>query len=332
MAAANSARVDPVLTVAVFAVAVIAVAFLKVFQKMGRIRQGARIARPGGQSQAYIIAPAQLAQIIGRQIAHDRHPVILDLPITQRPFPVGKVQHHRLQQIFPMRGQTRRAVLAGEAEEFLPILVIGRRQGFPIRRQPFNLAETASGLTVRLPVRRIGAAKAEQRVLRLFQTQILGINLHHQNGDVEIEEEIQIDMGDVEQDRRIAPVERHPRLGDVGAAEHLDRRLSVTHIIAGAASAAFAVEKPLHIRQKGDELGVMPLLKFTRVAGKLIGQLYPGIVRGQLQQFPVLLDLRTLERHQLQRPEQDLPKMADLIGLAFFAMAHGTASRSSYRR
>lgn len=62
----------------------------------------------------------------------------------------------------------------------------------------------------------------------------------------------------------------------------------------------------------------MPLLKLFRVAGEFVLHLPPDAIRaGALQQLPVLLDLRArLRRHQLQRPQQDLPEVPDeRIGL-----------------
>ena len=66
----------------------------------------------------------------------------------------------------------------------------------------------------------------------------------------------------------------------------------------------------------------MALLELFRIAAELVAQLAPGVVAGGLCQYvPRFLDLRAfLERHELQRPDQDFPELPDewaLIGHIF---------------
>ena len=127
-------------------------------------------------------------------------------------------------------------------------------------------------------------------------------------------------MRDAERHRRnFGTGERHPDGSDVIAAEHADRRIDRS----GAATAlAFAVQEAPHVRQKRHELAVVTLLELFRIAAELVAQLAPGMVAAGLRQYvPRLLDLRAfLERHELQRPDQDLPELPDeraLIGHIF---------------
>jgi len=55
------------------------------------------------------------------------------------------------------------------------------------------------------------------------------------------------------------------------------------------------------------------LLEVRRIAVELVAQLAPRVLVTRLRQrFPVFLDLRVgTQRHQLDRPDQDLPKFTD---------------------
>ena len=68
------------------------------------------------------------------------------------------------------------------------------------------------GLTVLLPVGRIGPAEAEHHILHDAQRQIVGMDLQREHGEVDVEEEIQVDMRDVEHERRVARGQPHPHL------------------------------------------------------------------------------------------------------------------------
>ena len=61
----------------------------------------------------------------------------------------------------------------------------------------------------------------------------------------------------------------------------------------------------------------MALLILSGCTAKFVDHFVPGIRRSaRLQNFPVPLDLRTFaQRHQLQRPQQDLPEVANALGL-----------------
>ncbi len=86
-----------------------------------------------------------------------------------------------------------------------------------------------------------------------------------------------------------------------------------------------AVEKAADIRQEGHEFAVVPQLEIAGGTAEFIARLTPGIVgAGALQQLPVLLDLRPFaDRHELQRPEQDLPKLPDEFAVVDWMDGHG---------
>ncbi len=106
-------------------------------------------------------------------------------------------------------------------------------------------------------------------------------------------------------------VHRQAHAGHVLPAEDSHRRGAPLGFVPRPST--FAVEEALHVRQEGDELVVVALLELGGVAGELVDHFVPRIALAlSLEQFPVLLDLRALaNRHQLQRPEQDLPEMPD---------------------
>ena len=81
------------------------------------------------------------------------------------------------------------------------------------------------------------------------------------------------------------------------------------------ASDAGAVQEALHERQKGDEFLVLALLEVLGIAIELAQHLPPGIVGADASQaFPMPIDLplrlAALLRHELQRPQHELPHVA----------------------
>ena len=173
---------------------------------------------------------------------------------------------------------------------------------------------------VLLPISRIRAAEPMQRVLRERERQVVPEDLDDQDHDVDVVKEAKIDVRDAERHlRAIGTGECHPDGGDVVAPEHADRRIDRP---AAAAALALAVQEAPHIRQKRHELAVVALLELFRIAAELVAQLAPRVLTARLRQdVPRFLDLRTLlDRHELQRPEQDFPELPDewaLIGHIF---------------
>lgn len=208
-----------------------------------------------------------------------------------------------------MRAEGGRAIAAHRAEKLVAPLVIGDGEHLARGREPLDAPHAMAARAVVVPVGGIGAAEAVQGVLRARQAQVAGMDLDHEDGDVDVVEEVQVDVRDVEHHRvRLVAGERHAHPGEVAAAEDADRRFARRR----AALLALAVEEALHVRQEGHELAVVALLELRRITGELVGELAPGTLRAAaLQHLPVLLDLLALaDRHQLQRPEQDLAELA----------------------
>src|SRR6185436_10486763 len=79
-----------------------------------------------------------------------------------------------------------------------------------------------------------------------------------------------------------------------------------------AAALALAVEEPPHVRQERDEFAVVARLELLGRAAEVLLELAPRVLAlALLEQLPRLLDLRAFaDRHELQRPEQDLAEVA----------------------
>jgi hypothetical protein len=163
-----------------------------------------------------------------------------------------------------------------------------------------------------VPVRRIGATEAVQRVLYLSQFEVVGGNLDDQDDDIDVVEEIEIEVHDVEVDRLIALLEGHAHFCHVVAAEDADRRFASVRDEAFWTT-ALAVQKALNIGQEGDEFAVMALVELLGVAAEFVREFAPRVVgRNLLQQLAVVLQRAIVgQGHQLQRPQQDLPEMPD---------------------
>src|SRR6185503_7465795 len=93
---------------------------------------------------------------------------------------------------------------------------------------------------------------------------------------------------------------------DAPAPEHADRRFT------GRAASAprLAVEEALHVGEEGHELRVVPLAELLVVVRELVLDLAPR-GPGLAQALPRPLDLRVVGRHDLERPEEDLPEVID---------------------
>ena len=208
-----------------------------------------------------------------------------------------------------MRRDRRRAIAADVAEVFLLELVVRGRQHFAVYAQPLDAPRTVAALATAFPERGICAAEAEQRVLRPIQGDVVGVHLEGEHGDVGVEEEIEIGVRDLEDDRRAVLVS-DAHLRDVGAAEDPDAGFAVT--LRGLLADTRAVQEALHVGQEGYEFLVMTLLEFEWIRGIFVPYFAPGIrVAERFERFPVTLHLHAgLERHELQRPEDDLAEMA----------------------
>ena len=129
-------------------------------------------------------------------------------------------------------------------------------------------------------------------------------------------------MSNVEDDWLRIARERDARLGYVVAAENADRGAAVA--VAAVGTDAFAVQKSLHVGQEGHELLVVTFAELTRVAGELVGHLRPDALCAQGDEvLPVALHLDALvARHELHRPQHDLPEALDGRGEVSLADIH----------
>ena len=186
-----------------------------------------------------------------------------------------------------MRRHGRRPMLAHERQILLALLVVGAGENLALRAQPLDQPGAMAAALILLPVGGIGAAEAEQRLLRDAERQVVGGHLEGQDDDVDVEEEIEVDVDDAQLDGLVALRERQAHLGDVGAPHRPDRALAVAAL--DGAAQALAVEEALHRRQEGDELVVVPLLELGGIA-ELVVELAPRIVGiGLGEVLPVVL-------------------------------------------
>ncbi len=250
------------------------------------------------------------ARLVHRQVGHGRHAVVLDLAEAQRAGPARMVADQRLEHEGPVRGNARRAVLGHVRQEGIAVLRIGTGQHGAGGVEELHAVHAVQGTAHRVPAGRVGAAEAVQQVLRLLQWQIAGADLHVQQHQVDVQEEVQIDMHDVQQQRHITRLRYHAHLRDVAAAEQPHRRTGRAGM---ALRAAIAVEKTLHIGQEGDELVVVAFVEVVGVAGVFVHHLLPHRRRaGRCQQLPGPGDPARGQRHQPQRPKQHLTQVPHL--------------------
>ncbi len=87
----------------------------------------------------------------------------------------------------------------------------------------------------------------------------VGEDLHVQQHDVDVVEEVEIDVRDVKRTWYIARRRGEPDPRDVVAAEHPHRRADRLGYL--SAAPPLSVQEALHVGQKGDKLAVVPLFE-----------------------------------------------------------------------
>ena len=127
-------------------------------------------------------------------------------------------------------------------------------------------------------------------------------------------------MNDAQFDRRRALAQRQAQAVDVGAAEHVHRRVAGRIVGIGLAGAAFAVKKALDIGQEGNELAVMALPELFRIGREFVVDPPPGMgFPARLEDFPVPpAAARGRQRLELQRPDQVGVEQAHAADVADF--------------
>ena len=304
--AAQETRVRPVVTAArLLPIPVVTVAGLEVAQEGFGVWQHPRLTRPGHESQAHEVAPREARFVVEREIAHHRHPLVLDFAVPQAAALVGLVRYQRAQQIRPVRRDVGGTMLADVGEIARPVLVIGRREDLAGGGKPFHALGTVPSASAGLPVRRIRAADAVHRIQRTRERKVVSNQFQREDRNVDVIEEMQVDVRHIEKRRRVVAGEADAGLRDVAAPEHAHRPQ-----VAAFAARSLAVQKALHVRQESHELLVMALAEILRVVGELVGHLGPAAGRGLLQKLPMALDLLPPRmRDQLDRPQHDLAKL-----------------------
>ena len=133
-------------------------------------------------------------------------------------------------------------------------------------------------------------------------------------------------MRNLERQRLCAGAHDHAQRGDVVATIHAQSRATRRLLIpAWPRATALAIQKTLHIGQKGHKFLVVALLELAWVGGELVLDPRPQMrAVSRFQQLPMAaLFVVTLSRHQLQRPQQHLPKMTnEMIGAVEGNHAH----------
>jgi hypothetical protein len=283
-------------------------------------------ARARDQREPHEVVAREAPRIVQRQVGHDGHAVVLDLPVAQRAGLVGVVGDERAHQVGPVRRDARRAVLRHVLQEGLALLRVGAREHAAVGAQPFHAGHAVQRRAVGLPAGGVGAPEAVEDLLRLRKAQVVRAHLQVEQHHVDVEEEVQVAMDHLQRDGRIARAGHHAHGRDVVAAEDAHRRIAVRPGAVGrAAGAPLAVQKALHVGQEAHELVVVPLVEAAAVAGVFVDLLAPrrGVAH-VAQQLPgaMVRALRALRArvglgvgrgvgrgHQPHGPQQRLPEM-----------------------
>jgi hypothetical protein len=261
-----------------------------------------RLAGSGDQTQADEIRARERARIVQRQVRHHRHPVVLDLPVAQRAFAVRMIRYQRLEQPGPVRCDTRRTLVMHEREKLVAILRVGARKDRAVCCQPLNLRHRMQRVALCVPPGRISAPEAVQQFLRLREREVVRLQLHVEQHDIDVVEEVEVDVNDLERERGCIGVRVHARGRDVRAAEHAHRRLGAG-LADTAARAPFPVEELLHVGQEGDELVIVAFVETRNFAGVFVERLAPrrGVAHC-FEQLPRSLGRDAPGMNQAQRP------------------------------
>lgn len=198
MAAAHETGIGPARAVPALAEAIVAVAPLEVLEVGSGVRQGVGIAGWGNEREPHVIGAGELAEAVHREITHERHAVVLELPVAQHARLVRVVRHQGPQQELPVRGGAGGAVPAHEGEVFLPLLVIRHREHPPVRGEPLHPWQAMARVPIAVPEVRVAPPEAEQHILGAFQGKVLTVDLQHQEDDVEVVEEVEVGVSNVE--------------------------------------------------------------------------------------------------------------------------------------
>ena len=197
-------------------------------------------------------------------------------------------------------------MLAHELQKFVAISRIGLGQHCSIMPQPFGRKGAVQTTALFVPARWVGTAKAKQNIARRIQRDIAGTHLQVQLHHVQIVKEVQVGVDHFQLDGRMAFTQNHPQLGDVLAAKYVHGRIHGRVCARAAAAATFAIQKALHIGQKGYKLAVVPLTKLPGIIRELVVDALPGVRACSALQFFPVPHFAHVRRHgfDLQWPDQ----------------------------
>ena len=294
-------------------VAVVAVALLEVGDVAIGVRQRGVAAGRGYEAKSDEVVARELMRILHGEIGHDRHPVILDQAEADRALLLGVVEKERTKQKRPMRRDARRTVPAYERKILFALCEIRSGEDLTVVVQPLDPMRAVHALALIVPREGVGAAGPVERVLDVMQRKPVGEELHVQQHDVDVVEEVEIDVRDIVRAWYIARCRGESDPRNIIAAKHPHRRANRLDPL--SAAAPLSVQEALYIGQKGDKLAVVPLFEEAVFPREFVHDLVPRVVRpALLEQLPVFLDLRAApERDELQGPQENLAKMANRL-------------------
>src|SRR5829696_8351474 len=114
-----------------------------------------------------------------------------------------------------MIGEAWGAIAGDKSQILASRREIRGREHFAIAAQPLDCMWAVSSGAGAVPERGIGAAETKERVLGAIQRDIVGLHLECENGDIRIDEEVKVDMGDRKLVRRFARSEGNASAANV---------------------------------------------------------------------------------------------------------------------
>ena len=112
-------------------VAIIAVGLLELCQMFFHIWDFIGCVGAISQGEPHRVSTGQTANVIHGHVGHAWHPVVLDLPESQRSLAVAGMGNERGEQLLPVCGDARRSSFTNERDKTLPILIVRAADDLP---------------------------------------------------------------------------------------------------------------------------------------------------------------------------------------------------------
>jgi hypothetical protein len=119
-----------------------------------------------------------------------------------------------------------RPLLAHERQVLRTLLVVPDDQHLAVVPEPLDAPRTVAAAGVLLPVGLMGAARRNNASCAFARSTSSQTNSSAQDGDIDVEEELEVGVKDAQLDRFGDAGQRHARARDIGAAHNLDRTLA----------------------------------------------------------------------------------------------------------